>query len=146
MTMEKWFFLDNGKVVGPFELSEAQKLVSSNPYLYAWQPSYSHWTPVNQISQFTIDAKIPKPPGEIPAELIEAFVEGERQLINKLDSLDETLSPLSTDLSNLGAEFGRYQKLTQGLNEEIKAAIANIEKQYAMLQQNLVSATKSKLV
>lgn len=144
--MEKWFFLDNGKVVGPFELSEAQKLVSSNPYLYAWQPSYSHWTPVNQISQFTIDAKIPTPPGEVPAELIEAFVEGERQLITKLDTLDESLAPLTTNVSKLATEFSRYQKLTHSLNDEIKTAIANIEKQYATLQQNLVSATKSKLV
>ncbi len=144
--MEKWFLLDNGNVVGPVELREAKKLVKSNPYLYAWQPSYTHWTPVNQVSQFDIEAKIPKPPGEIPAELMEAFVEGERQLITKLDTLDETLSPLTSDVSKLASEFSRYQKLTQSLNEEIKTAIANIEKQYAMLQQNLVSATKSKII
>jgi len=93
--MDKWYLLDNGKIIGPFDLTKAQKLVESNPYLYAWQPSYSHWTPVNQISQFTVAATIPPLPVEIPDELIEAFVEGERELITKLDKLDEQLAPLT---------------------------------------------------
>jgi hypothetical protein len=148
--MDKWFLLDNDKnknnVIGPFDLNEAQKLIDDNPFLYAWQPSYTHWTPVNQISQFSIEAKIPKPPGKVPEELMEAFVEDERQLISELDTLGETLSPLTEDATETASEFSRYNKLTQSLNEEIKTAIANIEKQYAALQQNLVSATKSKIV
>lgn len=144
--MEKWFLLDNGKIIGPFDLPEAQKLVTGNPYLYAWQPSYTHWKPVNQISQFTIAAKMPTPPVVIPDELMEAFVEDERQLINKLDVLDEKLSPLDSDVAKISAELSHYQQLTHSLNDEIKTVIANIEQQYAALQQNLVSATKSKLV
>ena len=141
--MEKWFLLDNGKVIGPFDLTEVKKLVTSNPYLYAWQPSYSHWTPVNQISQFAVAVDAPPPPVDIPAELIEAFVEEERQLINKLDTLDKQLSPMTSDISLVTQEFDRYKQLTHGLNNEIKSVIANIEQQYAALQQNLV--TKSKL-
>lgn len=143
--MEKWFILDNGKIIGPFDLTEAQKLVANNPYLYAWQPSYTHWTPVNQISQFTVAANMPPPPVDIPEELMEAFIDKERQLITKLTDLDERLSPLSSDAIKVTAELNRYQQLTHSLNDEIKTVIANIEQQYAALQQNLVSATKSKL-
>ncbi len=140
--MDKWFLLDNGKIVGPFDLTEAQKLVASNPYLYAWQPSYTHWTPVNQISQFTIADNIPTPPVDIPEELMDAFVEGERQLISKLDNLDGQMSPITGDISKVTEELNRYQKLTHSLNNEIKTAIAAIEQQYAALQQNLVTKTK----
>tara|TARA_R110000787_G_scaffold281701_1_gene393183 strand:- start:501 stop:935 length:435 start_codon:yes stop_codon:yes gene_type:complete len=143
--MDKWYLLDNGKIIGPFDLTAAQKLVENNPYLYAWQPSYDHWTPVNQISQFTVAVNTPLPPIDIPTELIEAFVEGERLLITKLDKLDEQLVPLTSDMSEVSAELNRYQKLTHGLNNEIKTVIANIEQQYAALQQNLASVTKSKL-
>ena len=141
--MDKWFLLDNGHIKGPFELTEAQALVASNPYLYAWQPSYSHWTPVNQISQFTVAADIPPPPINIPEELMVAFVEEERQLITKLDKLNVELLPISKDVSKLTGELNRYQQLTQSLNNDVKAVIANIEQQYAALQQNL--AIKSKL-
>ena len=141
--MEKWFLLDKDKIIGPFDLTETQKLVSDNPYLYAWQPSYSHWTPVNQISQFTVAADVPTPPVDIPEELMEAFVEEERQLITKLDKLDQQLPPVNSDITKVVAELNRYQQLTHSLNNEIKTVIANIEQQYAALQQNLV--TKSKL-
>lgn len=143
--MEKWFLLDNSKIIGPFDVTEAQKLIATNPNLYAWQPSYSHWTPVNQISQFTVAAKVPLPPIDVPEELMDAFVEEERELIAKLDNLDEQLSPLTSDIAKVSAELNRYQQLTHSLNNEIKTVIANIEQQYAALQQNLVSATKTKL-
>jgi peptidoglycan hydrolase CwlO-like protein len=143
--MEKWFLLDNSKIIGPFDVTEAQKLIVTNPNLYAWQPSYSHWTPVNQISQFTVAAKVPLPPIDVPEELMDAFVEEERELIAKLDNLDEQLSPLTSDIAKVSAELNRYQQLTHSLNNEIKTVIANIEQQYAALQQNLVSATKTKL-
>lgn len=141
--MDKWFLLDNGNIKGPFELTEAQTLVARNPYLYAWQPSYSHWTPVNQISQFTVATDIPPPPINIPEELMAAFVEEERQLITKLDKLNVELLPISEDISIVTGELNRYQQLTQSLNNDVKAVIANIEQQYAALQQNL--AIKSKL-
>lgn len=141
--MDKWFLLDNGKINGPFDLAEAQNLVASNPYIYAWQPSYSHWTPVNQISQFNVTADIPPPPVDIPEELMLAFVEEERQLLTKLDQLDVELSPINDDISKVTSELNRYCQLTQGLNNEVKAVIANIEQQFAALQQNL--AIKSKL-
>jgi len=48
-------------------------------------------------------------------------------------------------MSEVSSELNRYQQLTQSLNSEIKTAIANIEQQYAALQQNLASVTKSKL-
>lgn len=141
--MDKWFLLDNGKINGPFELAEAQTLVASNPYIYAWQPSYSHWTPVNQISQFSVTADIPPPPVDIPEELMLAFVEEERELLTKLDQLDVELLPINDDISKVTSELDRYCQLTQGLNNEVQAVIANIEQQFAALQQNL--AIKSKL-
>lgn len=141
--MEKWFLLENDKIIGPFDLAATQKLVKDNPYLYAWQPAYTHWTPVNQISQFNVATDMPAPPGDIPEELIEAFVEDERGLITKLDKLDEQLTPINSDMVKVTQELSHYQQLTHSLNNEIKAVVANIEQQYAALQKNLV--TKSKL-
>lgn len=140
--MNKWFLLDNGKIKGPFDLTEAQALVANNPYLYAWQPLYSHWTPVNQISHFNVAADIPSPPLDIPEELRLAFVEEERQLVTQLDKLDSELTPISDDISEVSVELNRYLELTQSLNSEVSSVIANIEQQFAALQQNLAIKTK----
>ena len=40
MTMEKWFFSNNGKVTAPFDLEAAKEYLASNPDVYVSSQYY----------------------------------------------------------------------------------------------------------
>jgi hypothetical protein len=143
--MKKWLFSDNGKVTGPFGLTESQDLIKKNPSLYAWNPSFTHWVPVSHIEEFELTLAIPAPPVDVPLELIGEFINEERELISQLDLLDETLNSTHTELDVLNIDIHHYQQLTTNLNEEVKAVISNIEQQYAALEKSLANVSKAGL-
>ena len=143
--MKKWFFSDNGKIIGPLGLKESKELIANTQGLFAWHPSYTQWMPVGYIEEFEVVFSVPTPPSDIPKELIEEFIGDERELIAKLDSIGDTLSSTDASLPSLNKNIEHYTQLTKNLNEEVKAVISNIEQQYAALQKSLSSATKGGL-
>jgi len=144
--MKKWLFSNNGKIIGPLGLTQSQDLIKSNPSLYAWNPSYSHWVPVSLIEEFDLTiAPPPPPPLDIPQDLIEEFINEERELIAQLNSLDENLDLTYNQLNTLSTDTQHYQQLTINLNKEVKAVISNIEQQYAALEKSLANVSNSAL-
>lgn len=141
--MKKWLFSDNGKITGPFGLTESQVLIKKNPSLYAWNPALTHWIPVNQIEEFDLTVDIPAPPIAVPLNMVEKFIHEERALIAQLGTLDENISLTHTKLNELNADTEHYQTITTKLNKEVKTVIDNIEKQYAALAQSLANASNS---
>ena len=139
--MKKWLFSDNGKITGPFELNESRTLIKKNPSLYAWNPSLTHWVPVNQIEEFELTVDIPKPPIAVPLDMTEKFLNEERELIAQLGTLDDNITLTHTKLSELNKDTEHYQNITTKLNKEVKTVIDNIEKQYAALAQSLADAS-----
>ncbi|TWX71762.1 DUF4339 domain-containing protein [Colwellia demingiae] len=141
--MKKWFFSDNGKVTGPLELKESNELVSKNPDLYAWHPSYTHWVPVSCIDEFEVSITPPPPPIEIPKHLIDGLIGEEKELITTLDRIDKTIKITSDSLYEIDAELDNYGKIAHNLTEEVRAVVKTIEEQYAALQKNLANVIKT---
>ena len=144
--MKKWLFSDNGKVTGPLDFAAAKQIVSNNPNLYAWQPSYSHWMPVNCIEEFISLMTVPKPPELIPSELIEHFITKERDLVAKLDSLDKSLDFTNSSLAEFDQEIVFYKQLTKDCSQEVQSTLDTIEQQYAALRQNLNGFKKAAII
>jgi hypothetical protein len=141
--MKKWFFSDNGKVTGPLGLKESNELISKNPDLYAWHPSYTHWVPVSCIDEFNLEITPPPPPIEIPSGLIDDLIGEEKELITTLDRIDKTIKITSDSLYELDSELENYGKITHNLTEEVKVVVKTIEEQYASLQKNLANVIKT---
>jgi hypothetical protein len=135
--MKKWFFSDNGKVSGPFGLEESNKMVASNPALYAWHPSYSQWVPATYVTEFELSIKPPAAPQEVPQELIEEFIGKEREAIEILARVEKTLNLSANTLTDIEAEIENYNNITDKLNTEVESAVKKIEQQFKDLQANL---------
>ena len=141
--MKKWFFSDNGEVVGPFGLKESNELISKNPDLYAWHPSYTHWVPVSCIDEFEISITPPPAPIEIPSDLIDDLIGEEKELLTTLDRIDKTIKITSDSLYEIDAELDNYSQMAHNLTEEVRVVVKTIEEQYASLQKNLANVIKT---
>ena len=135
--MKEWFFSKDGEISGPLGLEKSNDFIANNPDLYAWHPSYAQWMPVTSIEEFDIPATPPKPPAEVPKELIEGFIEKERELSETLGRVDNTLRVTKSSLSEITEEVGNFKEITKNLNAEVKTTIRSINEQYAALQKNL---------
>lgn len=135
--MKEWYFSKDGEISGPLGLAESNKFIAKNPDLYAWHPSYAQWIPVSSVDEFDIVVSPPKPPIEIPKELIESFSVKEQELSTTLGRIDNTLKATTGSLAELGRDINNYKSITQNLNEEVKSTIRSINEQYAALQKNL---------
>ncbi len=141
--MEKWFFSDNGEITGPFGLKESNELIAQNSDLYAWHPSYTHWVPVSCIDEFDTTITPPKPPLELPTDLIDNLIGEEKELITTLDRIDKTIKITSDSLYEIDAELDNYGQITHNLTEEVKGVVKKIEEQYASLHKNLANVIKT---
>ncbi|MEI6895036.1 MAG: DUF4339 domain-containing protein [Colwellia sp.] len=141
--MKKWFFSNNGEVTGPFEIKESNDLISKNPDLYAWHPSYTHWVPVSCIDEFETSMTPPPPPLEIPNGLIEELIGEEKELITTLDRIDKTIKITSDSLYEIDSDLDNYAQTTHNLTEEVKIVVKTIEEQYASLQKSLANVIKT---
>ena len=141
--MKKWFFSDYGKVTGPLGLKESNELISKNPDLYAWHPSYTHWVPVSCINEFEVSISPPPPPIAIPKGLIDSLNGEEKELLTTLDRIDKTVKITSDSLYEIDAELDNYGQIAHNLTEEVKAVVKTIEEQYAALQKNLANVIKT---
>ncbi len=141
--MKKWFFSDNGEVSGPFGLRESNELISKNPDLYAWHPSYTHWVPVSCINEFEVAISPPPAPIDIPAGLIDDLVGEEKELLSTLDRIDKTIKITSDSLYEIDTDLDTFAQTTHNLTEEVKVVVKTIEEQYASLQKNLANVIKT---
>jgi hypothetical protein len=135
--VKEWFFSNDGDISGPLGLEESNKFIAKHPDVYAWHPSYAQWMPVGAVEEFDVAVPVPKPPGNLPKELIEGFIQKERELSTTLGRIDNTLKVTSASLSELDTDIENYKQTTQKLNEEVRTTIRSIEEQYAALQKNL---------
>ncbi|PKI16104.1 DUF4339 domain-containing protein [Colwellia sp. 12G3] len=141
--MKKWFFSDNGEVTGPLGLKESNELISKNPDLYAWHPSYTHWVPVSCIDEFETSISPPPPPIEIPSGLIDDLIGEEKELITTLDRIDKTIKITSDSLYEIDTDLDNYGRTARDLTEQVKIVVKQIEEQYASLQKNLANVIKT---
>lgn len=137
--MNKWFFSNNNEITGPLNLADSNKFIASEPDAYAWHPSYEHWVPASCIEEFQIALTPPPAPGDVPKELIEDFIDKEKELITMLERIDNTLASTMQTLPELNLDIDSYTGKTKQLNEEVKATILNVEQQMAALQKNLAN-------
>ena len=140
--MKEWFFSKDGEISGPLDLAKSNVFIANNPDVYAWHPSYAHWMPISAIDEFDIATPYPKPPVDVPKELIEGFISKERELSKTLGRIDNTLKVTSESLSELDGNIDKYKQMTKSLNEEVRNTIRAIEQQFAAMQKNLTGLTK----
>jgi uncharacterized protein YoxC len=135
--MKKWFFSSNGEVSSALSFDEAKEFLINNPDVYGWHPSFSHWKPVNCISEFVgvIPVSIPGP--LIPKEISDKFLAKKNRLESKLTSIDDSIKHSNKSLAKFEQQIVDYKELTQNLNDDVKSAIDNIEKKYKTLNRKL---------
>ncbi len=135
--MNTWIFSENNQTFGPFEGAKANDFVINNPFAYAWKPSFTHWMPVTSIDDFSNVIKAPPAPSIIPQELLEAFYEKEKSLVEQMSVLDKRMALTNHSLIEFNKEITQYKRLTKSCNLEMQDVLDNIESQYARLKQNL---------
>ncbi|MCJ8319876.1 MAG: GYF domain-containing protein [Colwellia sp.] len=135
--MKEWFFSKDGEISGPLDLAKSNDFIAKNPDVYAWHPSYAQWMPISAVDEFDVSVPYPKPPREVPKELIEGFISKERELSKTLGRIDNTLKVTTNSLSELDQDIDKYKQMTKNLNEEVRNTIRAIEQQFAALQKNL---------
>jgi len=135
--MKEWFFSKDGEISGPLDLAKSNDFIAKNPNVYAWHPSYAQWMPISEVDEFDVSVPYPKPPNEVPKELIEGFISKERELSKTLGRIDNTLKVTTGSLSELDQDIEKYKQMTKNLNEEVRNTIRAIEQQFAALQKNL---------
>lgn len=135
--MKEWFFSKDGEISGPLDLAKSNDFIAKNPDVYAWHPSYAQWMPTSEVEEFDVSIPYPKPPMEVPKELIEGFISKERELSKTLGRIDNTLKVTTGSLTELDGDIEKYKQMTKKLNEEVRSTIRAIEQQFAALQKNL---------
>lgn len=141
--MKKWFFSNNGAVIGPLDLKESNEFISNNPDLYAWHPSYTHWVPVSCIDEFETSITPPPAPIKIPSGLIDDLIGEEKELITTLDRIDKTIKITSDSLYEIDTDLDNYGKIARDLTEQVSIVVKKIEEQYASLQKSLANVIKA---
>jgi hypothetical protein len=137
ITMDKWFFADNGKVTAPLDLEAAKAYLADNPNVYGWHPSFSQWMPVNCILEF-VDVIPPSTQSLlVPKELTEKFLAKKQRLETKLTSIEDSVKHTQSSLNKFEKQISDYKELTINLNDDVKGAITNIERKYSSLNKKL---------
>jgi hypothetical protein len=146
--MKKWLFSNDGEMTEALTFDEAQSYVKkhSNSNLYVWNPSFTHWLPLHEVKEFTVDINIPPPPVAIPTDLLEEYKNKEEALFKTLARVDNTLGNTRSAISEIGHDIDTYCGFTEELNSEVKETIAKIHEQYNALQSSIKASSKSKLI
>ncbi|MBU2870438.1 DUF4339 domain-containing protein [Colwellia sp. E2M01] len=135
--MKRWFFSNNGKVIGALDLAEAKDYLADNPNVYGWHPSFTQWKPVCCISEF-VDVLPPTVQSPlIPKEISDKFLAKQQRLETKLTSIDDSINHSQKSLDKFDNQIMDYKELTQNLNDDVKGAIDNIERKYNSIRRKL---------
>lgn len=143
--MNTWLFSKDNQTFGPFTGTEAKDFAINNSFAYAWKPSFTHWMPVTSIEDFSSFIPAPEPPIVIPQELLAAFYEREKSLVEQLSVLDKRIALTNHSLVEFNKEITQYKRLTKSCNLEMQDVLDNIESQYARLKENLVNFSNNAL-
>lgn len=141
--MKKWYFSDNGNVTGPFSVNDAKSLLSKNSDLYGWNPTFSQWLPVIQISELSSFISESKPAAQIPKELIDKFVTKKRDLNKKINLIDDVIKKTQINMSLFEKEINKYKNLTESLTTEVQDNIVPIDKKYQVMSKQLRELNKA---
>ena len=144
--MKKWYISENGKVSGPFNLSDIKKLVSKEKDLYGWNPSFKHWLPVSQIGEFKDFLPESTESNQISEALIEKFVSTKRDLSKKLALIDESIESTVDSMNTFDEKITYYKELTKDLAPEVKDNIFPLEKKYNSLNKQLDDLEKAAVI
>ena len=142
--MKKWLFSDNGEITDVLTFAEAQQYITKNENkdLYVWHPSFTHWTPLDQVHDFEVDVTIPPPPVALPKALIEEYKNKEAKIFKKLSRIDNTLGNTRASLSEVDNDIDTYTTYTDKLNTEVKTTLDRVHEQYAALQKSISAFSK----
>lgn len=135
--MKKWFFSDSGKVHGPLDLEAAKEYLADKPNVYGWHPSFTQWKPVNCISEFVGIIPATEQALLVPKELTDKFLAKKKRLQTKLTSIGDSINHTQSTLGKFEKQIENYKDLTKNLNDDVKAAIVNIEKKHTSLTKKL---------
>ena len=89
--MDKWYISDNGRVAGPLNIDDVQRLIAKNSDVYGWNPSYSHWLPVIKINELKEFLPQDHSSDQVSKELIDKFVNRKRDLNKKTALINSSI-------------------------------------------------------
>jgi len=135
--MKKWFFSDNGKVTSPLSNTEALAYVADKPNAYGWHPSFNQWKPISCIPEFADAVPLVEQTSLATKELTDKFLAKKLRLEKKLLSIEDSIGHTKASFSKFEKQISNYNALTQNLSDEVKGAIANIEKKYDALNKKI---------
>ncbi|TYK66779.1 hypothetical protein [Colwellia echini] len=141
--MNKWFFSDNGKITGPLDFTESKIYLINNPAVYGWHPSFTQWKPVNCINEFSeiLPTAIRSP--SISKIMSDQFIAKQKRLATKLINITDSINHSQNSLGNLDTLIEAYKDLTDNLNDDVKGAIDNIERNYNSLRRKLTQVRQA---
>lgn len=136
--MKKWFFSNKGDISPAMSFDEAKTYLQKNPNVYAWNPSFVQWVPVNCIGDFAnILPEIDTSSDIIPEEVVNEFKSKQDKLKKNLAKLTEGFNSATKSLAQFRGRIDTYIKLTTNLSDELKNNIPGMEKQYALLEKKV---------
>lgn len=144
--MKKWYISEDGKVSGPFNISDIKKSISKDKDLYGWNPSFKHWLPVSQIDEFKDFLPQTTKSNQISEALIEKFISTKRDLSKKLSLIDDSIESTVKSMNSFDDKITYYKELTSDLAPEVKDNIFPLEKKYNSLNKQLDDLEKAAVV
>ena len=112
--MDKWYISDNGRVAGPLNVNDVQRLIAKNSDLYGWNPSFSHWLPIEKIQELKGFLPEDYSSDRISKELIDRFVTKKRDLNKKTALINASIEATVQKMAIFEEEISNYKTLTTG--------------------------------
>jgi hypothetical protein len=141
--MDKWYISANGRVTGPLNIDEIQRLIAKSSDLYGWNPSYSHWLPVTKIKDFSEFISEDQSSEQVSKELIDKFVNRKRDLNKKVALINSSIEVTIEKMALFEREISKYKELTTALSADVQDNIVPLEKKYNSIGKQLNDLQKA---
>ena len=141
--MDKWYISDNGRVAGPLNVNDVQRLIAKNSDLYGWNPSFSHWLPIEKIQELKGFLPEDYSSDRISKELIDRFVTKKRDLNKKTALINASIEATVQKMAIFEEEISNYKTLTTALSPDVQENIVPLEKKYNSIGKQLNDLLKA---
>lgn len=141
--MDKWYISDNGRVAGPLNIDDVQRLIAKNSDVYGWNPSYSHWLPVIKINELKEFLPQDHSSDQVSKKLIDKFVNRKRDLNKKTALINSSIELTVEKMVLFEQEINKYKTLTATLSPDVQENIVPLEKKYHGIGKQLNDLQKA---